>query len=198
MQKSCTLCDHRIDSGLDLMEHLFESHMASQVACTNCEFYANTPKAILEHQTGVHAFAREMCPVCGKLVRNIYQHRIVHQPNKAKWDCTECAKKFYSWVDLDRHTLIHTGEKPLACTTCGKRFATKGNLKQHMATHENQNGRMAKRMEIHYMDDEYSCSLCAAKFSNYEPFKNHVFAAHGPEEGAVSGGRHNGTEIGDD
>lgn len=47
-------------------------------------------------------------------------------PSRSKkiFGCSECEKLFRSPRDLERHVLVHTGEKPFPCLECGKFFAT--------------------------------------------------------------------------
>lgn len=178
-QSNCKLCEKTFESGTDLFDHLFTEHMSIELQCSNCPFIGSTPKSLLDHQTRVHAYLREMCGTCGKLVRNYHQHKLIHYQDKQRFLCNTCPKKFYSDRDLKYHLLVHTGEKPYACTSCEKRFATPGNLKQHLVVHEP--AKAAKLTPTYYVDDDYKCVLCKAHFTGYEPFKDHVFAMHVPQ-----------------
>lgn len=49
--------------------------------------------------------------------------------------CPYCGKSFERVGHLERHKLIHTGEKPYGCEICGRRFNQKSSLKGHLKTH---------------------------------------------------------------
>ncbi|KAL6105417.1 znf770 [Pungitius sinensis] len=51
-----------------------------------------------------------------------------------KHQCTVCLKSFCSPSKLQRHSLIHTGQKPYSCTVCRKAFRQKVHLKSHLSS----------------------------------------------------------------
>lgn len=54
---------------------------------------------------------------------------------KMEYYCSVCSKEFPHAYKLERHKLIHTGEKPYCCSICGRGFNQKGNLKTHHKVH---------------------------------------------------------------
>ncbi|XP_075236329.1 uncharacterized protein LOC142333225 [Lycorma delicatula] len=56
--------------------------------------------------------------------------------------CRICGKVLSSSSSLDRHVLVHSGERPFKCKICGVSFTTNGNMHRHMRTHPmNQSGK---------------------------------------------------------
>ncbi|XP_059088725.1 ras-responsive element-binding protein 1-like isoform X2 [Tigriopus californicus] len=49
--------------------------------------------------------------------------------------CCICNKMLSSFSSLDRHMLVHSGERPFSCELCGQTFTTNGNMHRHKRTH---------------------------------------------------------------
>lgn len=46
--------------------------------------------------------------------------------------CDLCGKVFRDARDLQRHNMVHTGEKPYSCSYCTTKFRQKAHLKRHL------------------------------------------------------------------
>ncbi|XP_026548787.1 zinc finger protein OZF-like, partial [Notechis scutatus] len=64
--------------------------------------------------------------------------------------CLLCGRAFTRKSSLNRHLIIHTGEKPYKCAHCGKSFNRKTNLLSHEM--------------VHARDKSYQCSDCGKNF----------------------------------
>lgn len=51
------------------------------------------------------------------------------------YQCSVCCKSFRSPSKLERHYLIHAGQKPFECSVCGKTFRQAPHWKRHQLTH---------------------------------------------------------------
>lgn len=51
------------------------------------------------------------------------------------YQCSVCSKGFRSPSKLERHYLIHAGQKPFECSVCGKTFRQAPHWKRHQLTH---------------------------------------------------------------
>ncbi|XP_040839956.1 ras-responsive element-binding protein 1 [Ochotona curzoniae] len=81
------------------------------------------------------------CPLCEKLCTTQHQltmHIRQHNTDTGGADhaCSICGKSLSSASSLDRHMLVHSGERPYKCTVCGQSFTTNGNMHRHMKIHE--------------------------------------------------------------
>ncbi|XP_039609300.1 ras-responsive element-binding protein 1 isoform X2 [Polypterus senegalus] len=82
-----------------------------------------------------------ICPLCDKncltqhqLTMHIRQHNTDN--GGADHSCSICGKSLSSASSLDRHMLVHSGERPYKCSVCGQTFTTNGNMHRHMKIHE--------------------------------------------------------------
>ncbi|KAM6900110.1 ras-responsive element-binding protein 1 [Xenentodon cancila] len=82
-----------------------------------------------------------ICPLCDKSCQTQHQltmHIRQHNADTGATDhsCSICGKCLSSASSLDRHMLVHSGERPYKCTICGQTFTTNGNMHRHMKIHE--------------------------------------------------------------
>lgn len=77
------------------------------------------------------------CPVCE--IKMDSQHAFTvhirqHNPTDHSHTCSICAKQLSSASSLDRHMLIHSGERPFKCRICSMAFTTNGNMHRHFVS----------------------------------------------------------------
>ncbi|XP_064466760.1 ras-responsive element-binding protein 1-like [Ornithodoros turicata] len=79
-----------------------------------------------------------VCPVCNDATDSPHAftlHIRQHNPTDHSHTCRLCGKTLSSASSLDRHMLVHSGERPFKCIVCGMAFTTNGNMHRHMRTH---------------------------------------------------------------
>ena len=78
--------------------------------------------------------------------------------------CSECGSAFAKKCHLDRHLLVHSGEKPFKCSQCGKAFAAKRYLERHLT--------------VHTEERPVQCPRCDKAFKNKEGLLSHRKYCH--------------------
>src|SRR5277367_2892288 len=68
-----------------------------------------------------------------------------------KHECLVCGKTFKHLSHLNRHSRIHTSERPFKCEECGKPFSLQSNLTQHILIHTGEN--------------PFNCKECGKRFT---------------------------------
>uniref|UniRef100_W5L7F6 Ras-responsive element-binding protein 1 n=1 Tax=Astyanax mexicanus TaxID=7994 RepID=W5L7F6_ASTMX len=82
-----------------------------------------------------------ICPLCDKNCQTQHQltmHIRQHNTDSGGTDhsCSICGKALSSASSLDRHMLVHSGERPYKCSVCAQTFTTNGNMHRHMKIHD--------------------------------------------------------------
>ncbi|XP_060949877.1 endothelial zinc finger protein induced by tumor necrosis factor alpha-like [Limanda limanda] len=96
-------------------------------------------KSLLSSHSLIHSelrpFACDFCSRSFRRLSHLKRHREVVHANGARppqsFICHICGKDKKCRSQLDRHVIIHTGERPFACGLCSARFNRSGNLQQH-------------------------------------------------------------------
>ena len=82
------------------------------------------------------------CSLCDKRFRqtsHLNHHvRTVHDKVERPRSrvCGECGKGFKSWVELEKHALTHSDERPFRCQVCQRGFIQRVHLQNHMMKHK--------------------------------------------------------------
>mmetsp|Transcript_34992 Transcript_34992/g.84603 ORF Transcript_34992/g.84603 Transcript_34992/m.84603 type:complete len:276 (-) Transcript_34992:137-964(-) len=117
--------------------------------------------------------------------------------------CPQCDKRFMTPSLLQKHLIVHSGEKPYSCCRCGKNFTEKGNMEKHITqVHENvrrfkckycprtfQQNQQVKHHELYHIQGrpQFQCSICQKNYSTQNRLKDHTMGhMSGPEVDSVT------------
>ncbi|GBM38295.1 Zinc finger protein 333 [Araneus ventricosus] len=78
--------------------------------------------------------------------------------------CDACDECFFFKSQIDRHYVIHSGEKSFSCQICEQKFSVKWNLRRHMLTHSEQ--------KAHECDGCHK--VCTQKANLVRYYRNHT------------------------
>ncbi|OXU26793.1 hypothetical protein TSAR_006079 [Trichomalopsis sarcophagae] len=92
---------------------------------------------------------------------------------KKKQICHICAKSFRCLAHLNRHKLIHTGQRPYVCDICNMSF--------------NQQEIMMKHKQCHEGKKLFQCANCHQSFRYKVSLKSHMINYHSANEQSVIG-----------
>ena len=99
----------------------------------------------------------------------VKKQKAVHSQGRV-FQCDVCKLKLSSKANMNRHRLLHTGEKPLKCTHCGEAFRQIGTLNVHVL-----------RKHKH-TDMPFRCTKCPKTFPVYSVLRLHMLRVHTNEK----------------
>ncbi|XP_055541565.1 uncharacterized protein LOC129727605 [Wyeomyia smithii] len=74
------------------------------------------------------------CSICNKHVANLNRHSGVHSGERP-FECDHCGVAFTYYRNLRRHYLLHSEERQHKCEICGKSYVTAMSLRYHSRIH---------------------------------------------------------------
>lgn len=99
------------------------------------------------------------------LEENATKNQEVKKKEVRSHECEVCKKRYSKQSKLQRHFLVHTGERPYICKVCNKSFTEKGKLKRHSFSHTGER--------------PYVCNVCNRSFTLLCNLKTHILTHTG-------------------
>ncbi|XP_009491550.1 zinc finger protein 770 [Pelecanus crispus] len=180
----CIVCHRNFKNLITFLKH-------QQLHNENCQNDTKQAENSVNFEQDRAAYGIFRCSVCWKSFTT-EERWMLHQCLKADHlhgtrrrkkthACESCNKTFPSRSKLERHFLIHTGQKPFKCSSCGKSFRQSTHLKIHQLTHTEERpfqccfcqkgfkiqSKLMKHKQLHARNKTFPNILCKAKTLKY-------------------------------
>lgn len=101
------------------------------------------------------------CPICGKLVKGIQMHMLIHTGER-RHKCSYCCKSFTQSGQLKRHINSHLNIRNHKCPEpgCERTFVDPSSVTKHLVVHNKE-------------DRKFQCSLCGSRFNRLGALRYH-------------------------
>lgn len=190
----CKLCPNKGYLRLrSLREHTAKEHEGKRWGCATCskifKCYEQYERHIKTHNPD-YVQRTFPCQMCLKVLhsRGGYNvHMKKHRGEIVSHICDVCGKSLSSAHALEKHKIMHTGEKPFICEICGKIIATPYALTLHKRIHTKekpfqcvecdkkftQKCSLTIHMRYHTGERPFTCDLCQKQFISRSTYNVH-------------------------
>jgi len=131
---TCAICDKGFSGSGSLKRHQLTHSRGNSFQCSICSKFFHSADFVERHKLKTHP--GEYPNRLNKSDKSRSKDRTSErQKGKQLFKCDDCLKWFSTKGNLQKHKMIHTGEKPFACKICHRCFNQAGSLKRHQLMH---------------------------------------------------------------
>ncbi|XP_065363178.1 zinc finger protein 729-like [Calliphora vicina] len=176
----CPMCDQRFRHRHHKRRHIENIHNPKRKETRNRQMREKTipcpiegcgrfvvDQAHLNYHLEIHSIERAFecdfknCRKAFPTAQRLKIHKYTHKKKLKNYVCETCGQSCLSFMALQIHQRVHTGEKPFACQICNKSFSSETNLNTHMISHSSTR--------------PYECEVCHATFAKVGILRRHSF-----------------------
>ncbi|TGZ72254.1 hypothetical protein CRM22_002202 [Opisthorchis felineus] len=142
----CECCGKTFKYANALNTHVIQKHPVDNASfqeftCYVCQRQFANPYMLRRHATS-HSTKSNVyqCAYCDQSFTscaNLGKHKFTKHPDV--YECPVCKVRFPCPRELQRHSVVHTRERPFVCTLCEKKYSCSDSLRRHKrVTHKDQ------------------------------------------------------------
>lgn len=187
-------CTGTFSSTVRLARHITENHpKLLALICPNCSGRFTSKEARNQHERFCMK-RRIECYICGLTLRNVKSlrgHMVSKHTGEAKFQCSQCPKKFLIEANLKIHSNAHSTTGLMKCDYCNKKFIHIKYKKKHefrckqvfqcwlcKETFPTFAVLQKTHMRTHLGKRPYSCTHCSKTSVSIRMYTIHVLDIH--------------------
>jgi len=190
----CLECGRHLKTKANLQDHMLTHTNEKKFVCPECGKKLKRRQCLTQHMkihVGEKNYQCDQCEakyISSAGLRNHIVSKHTDITNAQHFMCSFCGQDFLKKAYLDRHILLHTGEKKYKCDVCPKSFRLETSFRDHMNMHNGiknhqcphcgkrftQRQQMTMHVRRHTGDKRHKCNMCDLAFIEPRSLRNHI------------------------
>jgi len=194
----CDDCGKHCTTKAGLQDHMLTHSEEKKFVCPECGKKLKRRYCLTLHMkihSGDKNYQCDQCEakyISSAALRNHTLSKHTDRSNAEHFICNYCGQDFLKKAYLDRHIMLHTGEKKYKCEVCPKSFRLETSFKDHMNMHNGiknhqcplcekrftQRQQMTMHLRRHTGDKRHKCEICEQAFIEPSSLRKHIQTHH--------------------